>query len=92
MHLRGAGQQKLLPRYVGPYKINRRVGKLFYELLLPEGSSIHPVFHVSKLKLCTNGPIGEDIDSAPILEEATDLSPFRHIGMRKVKILYTTTC
>ncbi|KAF3782536.1 hypothetical protein EJ110_NYTH19087 [Nymphaea thermarum] len=80
---KGAGQQKLLSRYVGPYKISRQTGKLPYELLLPTGSSIHPVFHVSRLKPCTTVPTSNDIQSAPILEEPPALSPLRRIGMRK---------
>ena len=39
---------KLAPRYVGPYQICQRVGKLAYKLELPEELiGVHPVFHVS---------------------------------------------
>ena len=42
---------KLSPRYVGPYKVMRRIGKVAYELELPsEMDLVHPVFHVSMLK------------------------------------------
>ena len=42
---------KLAPRYVGPYPITKRVGKVAYELELPqEMSAVHNVFHVSMLK------------------------------------------
>ena len=42
---------KLSPRYVGPYLISRRVGKVAYDLELPqEMSAVHNVFHVSMLK------------------------------------------
>ena len=38
----------LSPRYIGPYKIVRRVGKVAYELELPNDlAMVHPVFHVS---------------------------------------------
>ena len=38
---------KLSPRYVGPYKILERVGKVAYELeLLAELAAVHPVFHI----------------------------------------------
>ena len=41
---------KLNPRYYDPYQISKRIGIMAYELKLPEGSLIHPVFHVSLLK------------------------------------------
>ncbi|WMV14397.1 hypothetical protein MTR67_007782 [Solanum verrucosum] len=44
---------KLSPRYVGPYHILRRIGKIAYELELPNDlASMHLVFHVSLLKKC----------------------------------------
>ncbi|XP_071902707.1 uncharacterized protein [Coffea arabica] len=43
--------KKLKPRYVGSYKIQRRVGTVAYQLELPTSMSrIHNVFHVSLLK------------------------------------------
>ncbi|XP_059315835.1 uncharacterized protein LOC132066556 [Lycium ferocissimum] len=42
---------KLSPRYIGPFKILRRVGYVAYELALPPGlSGVHPIFYVSILK------------------------------------------
>ncbi|WMV51192.1 hypothetical protein MTR67_044577 [Solanum verrucosum] len=44
---------KLTPRYVGPYHILRRIGKVAYELELPNDFElVHPVFYVSLLKKC----------------------------------------
>ena len=38
---------KVSPRYIGPYKIIRKIVQVDYELEIPqELSSVHPVFHV----------------------------------------------
>ena len=42
---------KLAPRYIGPYEILDRVGKVSYILALPPHlSQVHPVFHISLLR------------------------------------------
>ncbi|GKF00491.1 hypothetical protein Tco_0023841 [Tanacetum coccineum] len=46
-------QSKLNPRYVGPFKVLAKVGKVAYKLELPqELSRVHHTFHVSNLKKC----------------------------------------
>ena len=46
-------KRKLAPRYVGPYKIIERSGRVAYKLQLPlEMRVIFNVFHVSQLKKC----------------------------------------
>ena len=50
-------KEKLSPRFVGPYKVLRRVGRVAYELELPmEINIIHPVLHVSMLRKCVGDP------------------------------------
>ena len=39
------------PRYVGPYEIRERIGKVAYKLAFPPNlASVHNVFHVLMLK------------------------------------------
>jgi hypothetical protein len=48
-HVKG----KLAPRYIGPYPIVQRIGKVVYKLELPpELAEVHSVFHVSQLRKC----------------------------------------
>ncbi|WMV49094.1 hypothetical protein MTR67_042479 [Solanum verrucosum] len=48
---------KLSPRYIGPYRIVKRIGNIAYKLELPhELSAMHPVFHISMLKKCMGDP------------------------------------
>ncbi|WMV38678.1 hypothetical protein MTR67_032063 [Solanum verrucosum] len=48
---------KLSPRYIGPYRISKRIGKVADELELPqELVAVHPVFHISMLKNCIGDP------------------------------------
>ncbi|WMV50533.1 hypothetical protein MTR67_043918 [Solanum verrucosum] len=48
---------KLSSRYIGPYRISKRVGNIAYELVLPqELAAVHLVFHVSMLKKCMGDP------------------------------------
>ncbi|WMV37443.1 hypothetical protein MTR67_030828 [Solanum verrucosum] len=48
---------KLSPRYIGPYRISKRVGNVAYELELPQVfAAVHPVFHISMLKKCMGDP------------------------------------
>nr|GEV40203.1 putative reverse transcriptase domain-containing protein [Tanacetum cinerariifolium] len=46
-------QGKLNPRYIGPFKILKRIGPVAYKLELPEElSNVHSTFYVSNLKKC----------------------------------------
>ncbi|KAA3456046.1 DNA/RNA polymerases superfamily protein [Gossypium australe] len=55
--LRFGRKGKLSPRFIGPYRIVKRVGPVAYQLELPpELSQIHSVFHVSMLRHYRSDP------------------------------------
>jgi hypothetical protein len=41
---------KLSPKYYGPYNVLQKIGTMEYKLELPASSRVHPFFHVSFLK------------------------------------------
>ena len=50
LKLKHPGSKKLLPRWVGPFTVEHRIGPIAYCLALPDSMhTVHPVFHVSRL-------------------------------------------
>ena len=55
--MRFGKKEKLSPRYIGPYRIAKRIDNVAYEMELPlELAAVHPVFHISMLKKCMGYP------------------------------------
>ncbi|XP_017640154.1 uncharacterized protein LOC108481546 [Gossypium arboreum] len=87
--LRFRGKGKLSPRFIGPYRVVRRIGLVAYQLELPpELSQIHDVFHVSIMRLYYSDPSHviavEEIEVRPDL--TFEEEPIQIIG-RDVKVL-----
>ncbi|GJT31656.1 putative reverse transcriptase domain-containing protein [Tanacetum coccineum] len=60
---------KLNPRYIGPFKILKRVGPVAYTLELPEElSNVHSTFYVSNIKKC----LSEESHVIPVKELRLD--------------------
>ena len=64
----GAEVEKLLPRFIGPFKIMEKIGKNAYKLDLPETVRLYPVFNVRYLRIFIDPDIvfpGRKIDRPP---------------------------
>jgi hypothetical protein len=76
---------KFAPRYIGLYKVLKRVGAVAYQLELPEEmSDIHQVFHVSQLRRCL-----KVLEENRVPVETIDLQPDLRYREVPVKILDT---
>ena len=74
--------QKLSPRFYGPFEILEKVGAVAYKLKLPPQSLVHPIFHISLLKKC----VGPNVVPQPLPAELTEEWELR---MQPDKVLAT---
>ena len=65
---------KLVPRYFGPYQVLAKVGQVAYKLALLDGSQIHNVFHVSRLRKCLGSVVTASPELPPVSVTSTILS------------------
>nr|GFA36750.1 putative reverse transcriptase domain-containing protein [Tanacetum cinerariifolium]GFA36761.1 putative reverse transcriptase domain-containing protein [Tanacetum cinerariifolium]GFA37208.1 putative reverse transcriptase domain-containing protein [Tanacetum cinerariifolium] len=80
---------KLNPRYVGPFKVLEKIGKVAYKLELPkELSRVHHTFHVSNLKKChADEPLAVPLDGLHFDDKLHFVKEQVEIVDRKVKRL-----
>ncbi|GJZ71317.1 hypothetical protein Tco_0635168 [Tanacetum coccineum] len=80
---------KLNPRYVGPFKLLKKVGAVAYKLeLLQELSRVYNTFHVSNLKKCyADEPLVVSLDGLHIDDKLYFVEELVEIMDREVKRL-----
>ena len=77
--------KKLAHRYLGPYKINTRVGPNTYRLELPESmKALHPVFNVVKLLSAPENPIPGRKVEVPLPPTLVDETGGEHYEIEQI--------
>jgi hypothetical protein len=85
--LKRSGAEKLKPRFYGPYRVIKRIGKVVYELKLPKGRKIHNVFHVSCLKKAVGQQYNISEELPPLDEEGQlELVPEEVLEQREPRL------
>lgn len=79
--------QKLSPRFYGPFRIIARVGQTAYKLQLPDSSKIHNVFHVSLLKRAVGNSVVEPtLPPGLEMDDKTAAQPEKVLSTRSIMV------
>lgn len=81
------GTRKFLPKFLGPFQVDKRIGDLAYRLALPPSMGrTHNVFHVSLLRPFKASP-DQPLPPMPVLMDGTyEMEVERVLSHRDVKI------
>ena len=90
LKFKGLECRKLMPRFIGPFTIEERVGSVSYKLTLPDTMAVHPVFHVELLRpfrgdsvhpppalICDDGTAYWEVDSIIAVRGSGDKRRYR---------------
>ncbi|GAU23275.1 hypothetical protein TSUD_281700 [Trifolium subterraneum] len=98
---RALKSRKLTSKFIGPYQISERIGKVAYRISLPMTlSNLHDVFHVSQLRKYVSDPshvIESDdiqvkdnltVETVPLRIEGRKVKKFRNKEIALVKVIW----
>ncbi|KAK2452132.1 hypothetical protein QL285_011125 [Trifolium repens] len=98
---RALKSRKLTSKFIGPYQILKRIGKVAYKIALPPSlSNLHDVFHVSQLRKYVSDPshviVSDEvqvkdnltIEARPLRIEGSEVKKFRNKEIASVKVIW----
>ncbi|GAU32901.1 hypothetical protein TSUD_393220 [Trifolium subterraneum] len=98
---RALKSKKLTSKFIGPYQISERIGKVAYRIALPVTlSNLHDVFHVSQLRKYVSDPShvidSDDIlvkdnltnETIPLRIEGREVKKLRNKEIASVKVIW----
>ncbi|CAJ2638146.1 unnamed protein product [Trifolium pratense] len=98
---RALKSRKLTSKFIGPYQILKRVGKVAYRIALPPSlANLHDVFHVSQLRKYVRDPshviesddvqVRDDltVETVPLRIEGREVKRLRNKDIASVKVVW----
>ncbi|XP_027362443.1 uncharacterized protein LOC113870045 [Abrus precatorius] len=86
---RALKSKKLSPKFIGPFEVLSKIGPVAYEIALaPNLSNLHPVFHVSQLRMYIPDPTHViELDPVQVRENLSyDVQPVKIVDCRVKKL------
>jgi hypothetical protein len=86
LFVRGQTKRKPKDRRLGPFSVEKQIGKHSYMLKLPARVRLHNAFHVTNLLPCSTSPLRPDVP-VTILEGDDDEFDVSHVSLVCIKSL-----